>query len=333
MNWSRMSVYLLVICLLALPVAAQDTPSVDTIDNNEWRVYAAGEVRLSVPPGWQPDRSGTRFSADNDEAALIINLFEADPDSTLQDLTERSLRRIDATRGGDVIETRRVMLPVAEASRIDYTVDALNGVERRVRYLVLLDETHIELNGLARADLNADELDTYLTTFRQAANTLSAGQADSWTRYGDPVISAQVPDDWNRRDVPDTPLAFSSSDRAAFMAFTVRDLGATVAIEDLEDQILSVYDAQRGDVVAYEYVNLPAGDALRLHRENVVFTPGSDEVHTQVDYVLVRDNYLLLINSGVSQQSYDTYRARLERIMDTVVFMPEAETAVSGSRG
>ena len=332
MRMSRAGFYLLLLLLFTVPIAAQDAPSVDDVDNNEWVVYAAADVRVSVPPGWEPDRSGTRFSTDSDEAALIINLFDVQDDSTLQTLTDRALRRIDNTRGGAVIETRRVMLPVAEATRIDYTVDALNGVERRVRYLVLTNTLHIELNGLARADLNADLLDTYLTTFQQAANTLSTGQADTWMRYGNTIISAQVPADWGQIDLPDTPLALSSTDRSASISFTVRDLGAAAPIEDLEAQILTVYESQNGELVDSEYVNLPAGDALRLRLENVSLAPGSDEVHTQVHYALMRDNYLLLISSGAVQERYDTYRTRLERIIDTVVFSPEAATVFSGSR-
>lgn len=306
-----------------IPVA-QGTPDVDDVDNNEWAIYTAEGVQVSIPAGWQPDQSGTRFSTESNEAALVINLRDAPADATLDSLTDRALNRIDNSRGGDVIETGRVMLPIAEATRIDYTVDALNGVERRLRYIVPVDNRYIELIGLARADLNADTLNTYLTTFEQAADTLTAGPSDTWMRYSEGMVSAQVPDTWGELDVANSGLVLSTTDRVASVSFTVRDLETAVPVESLEEQILNLYDTQYGaDVGNAPYVNLPVGDALRIRLENVQLSGASDVTHTQIHYVLMRDTYLLIISSGAESNLYDDRAAELERIVNTVQFSPQ----------
>lgn len=295
-----MRIALTVISILYLTVAVGLSQSVE-IDNHAWQVIAQGNFQFRVPDSWQTDESSWIELNGLGTVTLLenIDLLDAIPTAT-----------IEFEEG--------ITLPIGLATKSI----AHNTELHILAYEISLSSINVTL--LASMPINSSETEqtAFFAVIEQVANTLQFNQNEEgmWSLFAnaDATIFLRTPLSWSKEASNSDTLSVTRIFDDVLVSITYRDLGRPFELAEVEDQFETIYTSNSYDIQERELVNLPVGDALYFQLGNVLVT--SALTHTQLHYVIARENYLIVVTAGADERYFDDYENTLQQMMDTIVF-------------
>jgi hypothetical protein len=290
-------------------------------DDTTWQALTSGVVSFRVPPTWVTDATLGSIVAEDPTsgATLTLTVILVGADATLDGVVTEALTKPTLP---EVVSNNPIDLPAGAARRVELTGTINDEALRVVQYFVRVDEALITLTGAAQADNN-----TAVSIFRQAANTLElAGSATGWTLFSDNTrrLSLRAPADWEQIQTGNNVLTIVQRPTSTIVTLNYRPILITLTLEEATQYLLTIYQEQGIQVAGFEAVILPTGEAYRLLLENVPAqnADGNGIFTTQLQYVILRGDVLILVNAGSETSQFSLQRPLLEQMIDTMTYLP-----------
>lgn len=279
--------------------------SVAQADNGQWQWIEKNDLRYAVPPDWSALDGGGWRSAQGD--ALFISAMALSPSPLqLDELIEREFARLQADSVTE-IQQEALDLALAPAYRFDYR---LASGEREVYIISLVNQRLTAFKGTIASDSSHEA--SYLRQFGQIADSLQVMSANplGWSLVADSALqySLRMPSTWQKQGTDGIYIQETFADAAVHVSS--ERLETALSLTDLQGAFLRYFRQQGYQVTSSETINLPIGDAL-LFRLN----QGEVRLH---QYLIRRDNHLLLVTTQANRAYFAEYESRFEQILNSL---------------
>ena len=296
--------------LFTVPISAQET-----ISSESWRWIVTEDMRYAVPNDWitQPNRTSVHLQP-LAEGGIIAVYGKNETDMTLEAIASGEETRLSNTDYITVLDSRPITLPSANAHRIEYIADESTVYSHQVYYLILADGHFIHFRGFTNGILDDALLQTFITIFDRAANTLQVIEPDdaSWILHSDEIEQAfiRIPPSWTKSDVSNV-LTVREVFGDAVVSVQHQMIDGITSLATVRNQLLRIYTEQGYTITSFEEVQLPVGNALLFRLTTTV--------ERQYQYVVViSETRMLFITATTPIDQFADYEPLLRQMVDTV---------------
>jgi hypothetical protein len=295
-----------------------------------WQPVEKNAIQLLLPPDWTPTDevaapNALLVQAPTPDVSLSVTRRVLDRVLPLEEFALATLREYTADNGYTLMSVLPVVLPIGAAQRFE-SLRVVRGVRLRlVQYFIIVNTTLVTLQGVL-PDEPTLAAAPFIEIFDRAASTLrlndAALPAPAFFTDATGGLRLWLPPEWEVAARDNAVLTFAQPAYKAVFTVTYRRLETAPLLVEIAQAFLNTYAAQNITVEAFEVVNLPIGETYRAVLANVPAQAagGRTLLTKQYQWIVLRDNWLVVMNAGSETIYFDTIAPIVLRMADTLEF-------------